>query len=176
MDPIYNGQPVKRPVYMTILLILSFLNAIYQSISSAVLYLFAPSMQKMLDSGQLEESFKTIFPTMDDTMLEVMMDNVAVQLTVNPVYYLILVVLFIGSLTGVLLMFKLQRLGFHIYSISQLLMLIAAVVYVVPLQAQNTFFNDFLFTLMFILIYHLFLKRVELMKAQQERKDDPFNP
>ena len=90
-------------------------------------------------------------------------------------------VLYIGSLIGVLKMFKLQRLGFHIYSIAQLLLLIASVVYVLPHQTQNTFFNDFLFTLLFILVYHLSLKRVELLSKQDTPSDptdapDPQDP
>lgn len=177
MDPMNDiVTPVKRPLGMTILLVLSLLNAIYQSVSALVLYFSAPVMRPMLEDGQLEETFRQVLPTMDDTMFEAMMDNVTAQLTVSPTYYLILFVLFIGSLIGVLKMFKLQRLGFHIYSISQLLILIANVVYVQSHQSQLTFFNEFLTTLLFILIYHLFLKRVELMKARQEQKDDPFNP
>ena len=180
MDPINNEHnPVKRPVGMTILLILSLVNAIYQSLSALILYIYRPIMENMLESGQIEESFRVLFPTMDNTMVEAVMDNVAVQLQVNPHYYLALFVLFIGSLVGVLKMFKLQRLGFHIYSIAQLLMLIAAVVFVRPYNSQFSFFNEFLTTLMFILIYHLFFKRIEFMRAMQDQKDqkeDPFNP
>ena len=166
MDPINNElYPVKRPVGMTILLILSLINAIYQSLSSLILYLYRPIMENMMESGQIEESLRVLFPTMDNTMFEAMMDNVAVQLQVNPNYYLILFVLFIGSMVGVLKMFKLQRIGFHIYSISQLLMLIAAVAFVRPNNSQFSFFNEFLTTLMFILIYHLFFKRIEFQQS-----------
>ena len=61
-------------------------------------------------------------------------------------------------------MFKLQRVGFHFYSISQILMLIAAVVFVYSKQGQDTFLNEFLTTMMFILIYHLYLKRIEFQQ------------
>lgn len=179
MDPIlYEPNKVKRPAGMTFLLVLSLLNAIYQALSAIVLYFSAPVMRQMLESGQMEDQFRLFFPTIDNTLFEAMMDNIAIQLDVNPVYYLMVFVLYIGSLIGVIKMFKLQRLGFHIYSISQLLLLIAAVVYVVPHQAQNTFFNEFLFTLMFILIYHLYLKRVELLAKRQEPTNgkDPFQP
>ena len=147
------------------MLILSLINAIYQSLSSLILYLYRPIMENMMESGQIEESLRVLFPTMDNTMFEAMMDNVAVQLQVNPNYYLILFVLFIGSMVGVLKMFKLQRIGFHIYSISQLLMLIAAVAFVRPNNSQFSFFNEFLTTLMFILIYHLFFKRIEFQQS-----------
>ena len=179
MDPILNEpNPVKRPAGMTFLLVLSLLNAVYQALSSIVLFFSGHAMRSMLENGQVEDQLRLFFPTMDNTMVETVMDNIATQLDVNPLYYLIVFVLYIGSLVGVLKMFKLQRLGFHIYSIAQLLLLIAAVVYVVPHQAQNTFFNEILFTLLFILIYHLCLKRVELQAKQPDPSDpeDPFQP
>ncbi|MBO4328880.1 MAG: hypothetical protein J5831_05640 [Bacteroidales bacterium] len=176
MDPILpESNPVRRPAGMTFLLVLSLLNSIYQTLSNLVLFFTGPVMRPMLESGQIEDQIRTFFPTMDDTMMENLMDGMAAQLDVNPVYYLIMSVLYIGSLIGVLKLFKLQRLGFHIYSIAQLLMLIAAVVFVVPHQPQNTFFNEFLFTLMFILIYHLYLKRVEL-QAKQAGPTDGQDP
>lgn len=182
MDPIlHESNPVRRPAGMTFLLVLSLLNAIYQALSAIVLYFYSPFMRPLLESGQLEDQIRMFFPTLDDAMVETMIDNIAIQLDVNPVYYLILFVLYIGSLIGVLKLFKLQRLGFHIYSISQMLMLIAAVLYVVPHQTQNTFFNEFLLTLLFILIYHMCLKRVELLAKRPDQpnsadRQDPFQP
>ena len=185
MDPILSDtNPVKRPAGMTFLLVLSLLNAIYQALSAIVLYFSRPVMRTMLENGQLEDQIQLFFPNMDDTMMDTLLDGMAAQLDVHPVYYLILFVLYIGSLIGVLKLFKLQRLGFHIYSISQLLLLIAAVVFVVPHQAQSTFFNECLFTLLFILIYHLCLKRVELQARQTDRNPptdptdgpDPYQP
>lgn len=179
MDPILNeSNPVKRPAGMTFLLVLSLLNAIYQALSNLVLYISGPVMRPMLESGQIEDQIRTFFPTMDDTMMESLMDSIALQLDVNPVYYLILFVLYIGSLIGVLKLFKLQRLGFHLYSISQLLMLIATVVFVVSSQSRATFFNECLLTLLFILIYHLCLKRVEMQTKQPDPTDgqDLFQP
>ena len=179
MDPILSEtNPVKRPAGMTFLLVLSLLNAIYQALSNLVLYFSGPVMRPMLESGQIEDQFRLFFPTMDDTMMEAMMDSIATQLDVNPWYYLIMFVLYIGSLIGVLKLFKLQRLGFHIYSVAQVLMLIAAVVFVVRHQAQSTFFNECLLTLLFILIYHMCLKRVEMQAKPADPTDgqDPFQP
>lgn len=166
MDPIVNEpNPVRRPAGMTFLLILSLINAIYQIMGAIMMYFFAPAMRTMMDSGELEESVKMLVPSMDNTMFDAMMDNMAAQLSVSPTYYLILALLFIGSLTGVIKMFKLQRIGFHIYSISQLLMLIAAVVYVYPHQVQHSFFSEFLTTILFILMYHLYFKRIEFQQS-----------
>lgn len=159
-------QPVKRPVGMTILLVLSLINAIYQLFSSLFTYLFAPVMREMLENGQFEDSLRLFMPNADEAAFETVMNGITMQLELNPTYYLILFVLFLGSLIGVIKMFKLQRTGFHIYSISQLLILIAGVVFIYSKQAQSGFFSEFLTTLFFILIYHLYLKRIEFQERQ----------
>ena len=157
-------DPVKRPVGMTILLVLSLLNAIYQMLTSIFTFFLLPVIREMVESGQLEEAVLSFMPDINETMLETMMDNLSVQMSVNPFYYLLLAFLYAGSLAGVLKMFKLQRVGFHIYSISQMLILIAEVAFLYVKMPQNPFFNEFLMTVMFILIYHLFFKRIEFMQ------------
>ena len=62
-------------------------------------------------------------------------------------------------------------MGFHIYSISQLLILIAEVAFVYSKLPQNPFFNEFLSTVMFILIYYLFFKRIEFMRNQSNQPE-----
>ena len=159
-------QTIKRPTGMTILLVLSFINACLQIFSSLGMYLTTPMMNEMMASGQFEESmapFLGLF-SMDQSSIDEMMRIMADRLTVNRIYYLIIAVLYVGSLIGVVKMFKLQRTGFHFYSISQMLMLIAAVVFVYSKQGQDMFFNEFLTTILFILIYHLYLKRIEFQQ------------
>jgi hypothetical protein len=154
-------EPVRRPVGMTILLVLSLINALFQIFSSIFTYLFMPFMKEMMESGQLEEQLQLFMPNMEEAMRQTMLDNLATQIGVQPIYYLLIAVLFIGSLVGVLKMFKLQRIGFHIYSISQMLILITQVAYIYSKESQSPFFNEFLMTLMFILLYHLYFKRIE---------------
>ena len=157
---------MKRPVGMTILLVLSLLNAIYQITASIITFVLMPVMKEMMENGQFEDLAERFIPTLDPDMLETLMTNLSVQLSVNPVYYLLLAVLYAGSLVGVIRMFKLERIGFHIYSISQLLILIAEVAFVYSKLPQSPFFNEFLTTVLFILIYHLFFKRIEFMEKQ----------
>ena len=161
-------EPVKRPWGMTLCLVLSLINAIFQIFSSIFTYLFMPVMRELLENGQLEEQLQLFMPSMDEAMRQSVMDNLANQLAVQPGYYLLIGVLFIGSLVGVLKMFKLQRLGFHVYSLSQLLILIAEVAFIYSKQPENPFFNEFLTTVMFILFYHLCFKRIEYMQKQQQ--------
>ena len=164
---------VKRPVGMTILLVLSLVNAILQIFSSLGMWMTTPVMSEMLANGELEESmapFLTLM-RMDDEATKAFWEVLENRLTINPIYYLFTALLYVGSLVGVIKMFKLQRTGFHVYSISQMLLLIVSVIYVYSTQGSAGFFNEFLMTVMFILIYHLYLKRIENDPTTKREQD-----
>lgn len=167
-------QPIRHPVGMTILLALSFLNALFNIISAPFMYFMTPMMNEMLASGALEETLQPFLANMSEADMASLMDRWQLMMNINPLYYLFNLVLYIGSMVGVVKMFKLQRQGFHIYAISQFLILINSVVFIYSKQPENSFFTEFLTTVMLILIYHLFLKRIELMQQQSDRNQDPY--
>ena len=152
---------MKRPTGMTILLVLSFINACLQIFINLTMYIGTPMMNEMISSGQMEEIMAPFLSGMDESMVDAVMAQMTFRASISPVFYLWTFLLYIGSLVGVLQMFKLQRVGFHIYSISQLLILIVGVVYVYTKQKPNPLLSEFLTTLMFILIYHLYFKLIE---------------
>ena len=159
-------QPQNRPTGMTILLVLSFINACWNIMKSIVMYFTTPQMATMLDNGEFEEMMEP-FSAMGEDFLQAMTNSVTVLTQINPNYYLILLVLFIASLIGVLKMFKGDKRGFHIYSIAQILMLIDASVFVYPLQKPSPFTSDLLLTAIFILLYYLYFKRTEMSQNPQ---------
>ena len=158
---------------MTILLVLSLINAILQIFSTFGMWVTTPVMSQMLADGTLEESMAPVLTLMrmDDEAARAFWEVLESRLTINPLYYLFTALLYIGSLIGVIKMFKLQRVGFHLYSISQMLLLIVSVVYIYSTQGSAGFFNEFLMTVMFILIYHLYLKRIENDPTNQRERD-----
>jgi uncharacterized membrane protein (UPF0136 family) len=79
-------------------------------------------------------------------------------------------VLFIGSLIGVIKMWKGNNSGLHVYAISQSLMLINASVFVYPLQKPSPFIYDLLLTVMFIVVYFLYFKRMEMSQHTQNQE------
>ena len=168
-----NETPVKRPIGMTILLVLSLVNAILQIFSSLGMWITTPVMSQMMADGTLEETMAPFLSMMhmSDDELKAFWEIIEARLSINPVYYLFTALLYAGSLIGVIKMFKLQRTGFHIYSISQMLILIVTVIYIYSKQGSAGFFNDFLMTVMFILIYHLYLKRIENDPTQKREQD-----
>lgn len=164
-----TSEQKKRPTGMTILLVLSFINACWNIFRSVVMYVTTPRLAEMLDSGVFEEMMQP-FSTMGEDFTKSMNDTINVLTQINPNYYLILLALFVVSLMGVRRMFKNDKRGFHLYSISQICMLIAHSVYVYPLQKPSPFTSDLLLTAVFIFLYYLYFKRMELAN------DLPQNP
>ena len=152
---------------MTILLVLSFINACWNILRSIILYFYTPKMVEMYENGQLEEMMQP-FSAMGEEFTNAMNDTMHAFIQINPNYYLILLVLFIASLVGVMKMFKGDKRGFHIYAIAQICMLIAHSVFVYPLQKPSPFVSDLLLTAIFILLYYLYFKRSEMPKDPQE--------
>ena len=165
-----NTQPIKRPTGITILLVLSFLNACWNILSSIVSYFFIPKLATMLENGQFEEMMAP-FSGMNEEMTQMMTDGAAMLAKINPNYYLILLVLFIASMVGVVKMFKGDKRGLHIYAIAQILMLINASVFLYPLQKPSPFTSDLLLTAIFILLYYLYFKRMEMVNNQSQNPD-----
>lgn len=168
-----DTQLVKRPVGMTILLVLSLINAIFQIFSALGMWITAPVMNQMMADGTLEESMAPFLSMMqmDNDELEAFWQIIESRLSINSTYYLFTALLYLGSLVGVVKMFKLQRTGFHCYSISQMLLLIVSVIYVYSKQGGAGFFNEFLMTVIFILIYHLYFKRIENDPKEKREQD-----
>ena len=146
---------------MTILLVLSCINACLQIISNMAWFTTVPLMRQMLESGELQKSMTPFLTMLEGDDLKTFWESFEAQLSISRWYYLFTALLYIGSLVGAIKMFKLERRGFHIYSIAQILLLIVAVVYVYSTIGSGGFLREFLFTAMFILLYHLYLKRIE---------------
>ncbi len=163
----------KRPVGMTILLVMSLINACWNIFSGFVSFLTQPHVAKMFENGQMEESMGPFWGTMSDEMKQMMTDGVKMLSQIDPKYFLFLAILFVGSLVGVIQMFKKKKTGFHIYSISQLLILINASVFLYPKQPQSGFVSDLLLTLIFILLYYLYFKRMEMVNNPPQSPEQP---
>lgn len=170
-----NPLTTKRPKGMTFFLILSLINACSKIISSLVSFFIIPTAAKMMESGQLQQSYEPLFTLMKwgEDEIDAFLASIQSAVSINPNYHLITGLLFIGSLVGVIMMFKTNKTGLHVYSISQICMLIAASVYLYPKQPQSTFFYDLLLTLMFIFLYYLYFKRMEMAKQNFNQNQDP---
>lgn len=157
-----NEQVQKRPTGMTILLVMSLINAIFWSVGSFSLYVTTPAMTRAVENGQIEQFLAPYASMLDETQMEDMMTGFRFMAQIDAKYWLFKLFLFVGSLFGVIKMFKGDKRGLHIYAISQILMLINSSLYFYPKQPQSAFVSDLLLTIIFILIYYLYFKRMEM--------------
>ena len=167
-------QSQNRPVGMTILLVLSFLNACVNIFSSVIMFFSTPMLSTMMESGQFEDAMAPFASSMSEDMRQAMMDSMTMLSNIKPIYYAFMLVLFIASLIGVIRMFKGNETGLHIYGIAQILMLIVSSIYKYPLQNPSPFMTDMLLTAMFILVYYLYFKRMNMQQDQQNNFLNPF--
>ena len=121
----------------------------------------------MYENGELDKMMEP-FSAMGEEFTKAMNDSMHIFTQINPNYYLILLVLFIASMIGVLKMFKGDKRGFHIYSIAQICMLIDHSVFVYPLQKPSPFTSDLIITILFILLYYLYFKRMQMVDTTQD--------
>lgn len=168
-----NEQVQKRPTGMTILLVTSLINAIFWIVGSFSLYVTTPAMTRAVESGQIEQFLAPYASMLDETQMEDMMTGFRFMAQIDAKYWLFKLFLFIGSLFGVIKMFKVDKRGLHIYAISQILMLINSSIYFYPKQPQSAFVSDLLLTIIFILLYYLYFKRMEMSNDTTQSPDLP---
>lgn len=92
------------------------------------------------------------------------------MLAVPQVCYLLMAVLYALSLTGVILMMRLRRNGWHAYTLAQLLLLLVPVLFM-----GRTAFNigDLMLTLLFAGFYFFTLRDID--RAKDYLKNQPTN-
>ncbi|MFC2101223.1 hypothetical protein ACFLRZ_05275 [Bacteroidota bacterium] len=133
----------KRPDLLSLLCILTFIGSGLGFISNLFVTLSYNTLVETIENGEL--------PAMYDMII----DNMTLLLS-GGVYYFMLSFLFFGtSLFGAIFMWQLRRMGFHIYTISQILILILPALF---LQGQGISILSFFFTGLFIGLYAINLK------------------
>lgn len=168
-----NEQPVKRPASITLLLVLSFINACWNIISAMIMRITAPRISEMMQNGQVDEMMESFSAMISEEQRQMMLEGMKMIAQIDSKYWMFMIILFVVSLMGVIKMFKGNKIGLHLYAISQLLMLINASVYFYPKQPQSGFFSELILTVLFILMYYLYFKRLEM---QDNPPQNPYQP
>lgn len=163
----------KRPVSITILLVLSFINACWNIISSLVMRISVPHVSEMMQNGQIDEMMESFSSMISEEQRQMMLEGMKMLSQIDSRYWLFMALLFVGSLVGVIRMFKGNKTGLHIYAISQLLLLINASFYLYPKQPQSNFLSELILTVLFILMYYLYFKRMEILENPTQNPDQP---
>ncbi len=160
-DSVSPNNPTPRPRGMTTLLVLSFANACLSILGYFLFFISIPGLKAMLSNGSLEEMATSMYGGMEEDMVEQSIQLMEKYIAVSPWYYIAMALLFAVSLMGVVRMFKLNKMGFHFYTVSQILMLIANSICIYPIHVGRTLSSDLLLTLIFIAVYYISFKRIE---------------
>lgn len=126
----------KRPIILTILCVLSFIGSGAASISNFFIYF----------------NYELVADTIQSTDFSAMGFDPSFFTGINKTYFLLAALLSILSFTGVRHMWVLRKAGFHLYAISQLLLLILSTIYIYRPTAVFPMF-DLLIASIFILMY-----------------------
>ncbi len=147
MDKIENNIKTKkqRPSQLSLLCILSFIGGGLSILSNLVIYSVFDQIKIYFEDGELQNFFGTEI-------------DMGFLLNINPNFFLLQIVLFSFSVYGVYLMWNIDFKGFHIYSVSQVLLLIVPEIFIPSLPFP---FFEIALTVVFILLYFKNLKEVE---------------
>ena len=149
----FENPTPQRPFGLSVACVLSFINAGFQFIANIFWSLAYNTMQSLgqdEDYLELMEKFSPDMEQFEETMQS--------QLAVSRVSYLLTALLFAASFYGVLKMWKLQKQGFHIYSITQILLLIVTAVFVTSVTGESMV-GPVVMTAIWIGIYYIFYKK-----------------
>ena len=129
-----------RPQVLTLICILTFIGSGFLFFANGVVYLSIDSLRIAFDEG-LFNAFE----------LQLEEDDLQKFLSVDSSFFLFQSLLYSASLLGAYMMWKLRKQGFHLYAISQILVLI---IYKVYLSSAPFPFFSMLLTITFILLYY----------------------
>lgn len=147
-----NPEP-QRPTGLTITCVLSFINAGFQFLGNIFSFLAYNVMQGLGQDEDYLEMMEKFVPDIDE--FEATMNA---QLAVSRVSYLLQALLYVGSFIGVLYMWRLQKKGFHIYAISQILLLIVTAVFVTSVTGAPIW-GSVILTAIWIGIYFIYYRK-----------------
>ncbi len=134
----------KRPELLKILCILTFIGSGLSLLSNTIMFFTIDIIRQYFEAGQ----FDFLAKDMDISVLEIL-------LSTNASYFLFQAILFTLAGYGAYYMWHLKKLGFHIYTIAQILLLILPQVFL-PNLPFPTF--ELIISLIFITLYSKNLK------------------
>jgi len=130
----------KRPVSLTVLCVLTFIGSGFSALSN-------------LSWALLYDTFLEIVLSNDSAIMQQMAESI---MATNKMMFFVDFLLYVGSLAGAILMLNLKKTGFHIYTVSNVLLALSPAFFV---EGQGiNFLGLGLITIPFIVLYALHLK------------------
>lgn len=131
----FTQNTKKRPDLLIVTCVLTFIGSGFSALVNGLAYLTIDSWEAAVENGALD-----IFQG------RIEMEAIKILLEVQPSYFLFQAIFFALSFYGALLMWNLKKVGFHIYTVAQILLLIISKIYIpglpfplIPLLLSSTF-------------------------------------
>ena len=139
VNPLSPQTSGERPRMLAIVCILTFIGSGMNLFSNLIIVLFF-------------DSFKMVVTNLTETLklpgMEMLLDGPVI-------FFGALLIVYAGSLTGAMYMWRLKKTGFHIYTISQILLIIAPMYF---FKIPTPGILDVLLAGVFVLLYSMNLK------------------
>ncbi|MEE4259372.1 MAG: hypothetical protein V2I62_06410 [Bacteroidales bacterium] len=132
------NEAAKRPELLTILCILTFIGSGSSFIANGFLYLTFDQVKEII--GQ-QEALNFLGSEIDLSFL----------LAIKPIFFLIQALLYVLSVFGAFQMFQLHKIGFHLYTVAQILLLIFPKIFIPMLPFP---FFELMVSTVFIFLYY----------------------
>ncbi|UBM63029.1 hypothetical protein LA303_03395 [Candidatus Sulfidibacterium hydrothermale] len=132
-----------KPGFLKVLLILTFIGSGMTMLSNLLIFTFFDQMKMVVTTQMANYTF--MGTKMDFTPF----------FEISPLFYLIQGLLSALSLSGAILMWDLRKLGFHLYTIAQILLLIVPKLFIKGLPFPGM---ELLISFIFVFYYSRFLK------------------
>jgi len=146
----------RRPVFLTVLCILTFIGSGINVLSYTAWALMGDSMASMQMPFQMEQA---------QEMISRMTEVAAWK-------YGIIVLLYLGSIFGAVMMLFMKKLGFHIYAVVQSILLFLPSYFIFDHVVPDIF--SFIITATFIILYGIYYKKMS-WSFNEETHTDPTN-
>jgi hypothetical protein len=137
--PLLPDTKPKRPNLLTILCILTFIGSGMNMFSSLVIASFYDIFVEI--AHEFAERFS--LPGIDQLM------------EAKPLFFVVTGICYAGSVIGAILMMRLKKAGFHVYTIFQILLVIAPMYF---MHLPTPGIPDLIFSGLFIMLYSMNLK------------------
>lgn len=131
----------KRPVLLVVLCILTFAGSGINFFSSLIISLFYNEFIRIAEM---------VFTSFNLPGLDLLKES-------KPLFYVISAAIYAMSFAGALIMWRMKKTGFHVYTIAQILLIMAPILFL-HLPGPSVF--DIIFSGIFVVLYSTILKQM----------------
>ena len=155
-NQIEEQRQLSRIKWLHVVLVLSIIGSGLNLFTSLIMSLFGPSLMAAFQSmsSELPEEVSIMYETMFST---------------PRFMYVCLTVLYAMSLAGVILMWRLRKNGFHLYTLAQLLSLVVPVLFMGRSYVAT---GDIMLTLLFVAYYFITLKSIGAFQMSEQTESN----